>query len=284
MDSNKWVGAHVSAAGGVENAPLNAAKIKAQAFGLFTKNQRRWKAKPLSKENITGFKKNIKEKGYSYDRILPHASYLINLGHPKQEGLDKSRNALLDECQRCEQLGITMLNVHPGSHLDKIDPDECLNRIAESINWVHKKTEQVSVIIENTAGQGTSMGYNFEHLASIIDQVEDQSRVGYCIDTCHAFAAGYEMTKKNGYEKMMVEMERIVGLNYLKGLHLNDSKKELGSRVDRHDKIGEGLMGLEPFRFIMNDDRLNEIPMILETPNRKHWDEEIQLLYSLVES
>lgn len=277
----KYIGAHVSAAGGVENAPLRADKIGAKAFALFTKNQRQWEGPPLTKENIDGFKKNCEELGYTMDYVMPHDSYLINLGHPEKVKLEKSRNAFLDELQRCEQLGIKLLNFHPGSHLNKISLDECLQKNAESLNWALDQTEGVTAVIENTAGQGTNTGFKFEHLAAIIDGVEDKSRVGVCIDTCHAYAAGYDLAHEEGFQKMVDEFAEIVGFKYLKGVHLNDSKRELGSQVDRHDSIGEGEIGLKGFELIMRDDRFDDIPMILETPNSENWPEEIELLYSL---
>lgn len=277
----KYIGAHVSAAGGVENAPERAHEIGAKAFALFTKNQRQWEGPPLTQENIDGFKENCEKYGYSMEHVMPHDSYLINLGHPEQKQLEKSRNAFLDEMQRCEQLGIRLLNFHPGSHLDKISVDECLQRNAESLNWALDQTEGVTAVIENTAGQGTNTGFAFEHLAAIIDGVEDKSRVGVCIDTCHAYAAGYDLSNKQGFTQMMEEFEETVGLKYLKGIHLNDSKRELGSRVDRHDSIGEGEIGLKGFELLMQDERFDDIPMILETPNTENWPEEIKLLYSL---
>lgn len=277
----KYIGAHVSAAGGVENAPKRAHKIGAKAFALFTKNQRRWEGPPLTKENIDGFKKNCEELGYSMDYVMPHDSYLINLGHPEKSKLQKSRNAFLDEMQRCEQLGIKLLNFHPGSHLDNISVDECLRRNSESLNWALDQTEGVTAVIENTAGQGTNTGFKFEHLAAIIDGVEDKSRVGVCIDTCHAFAAGYDISTEEGYEQMVTKFINTVGFEYLKGMHLNDSKKELGSRVDRHDNIGEGKIGLKGFEMLMQDERFDDIPMILETPNTERWPKEIAMLYEL---
>lgn len=277
----KYIGAHVSAAGGVENAPVRADEIGAKAFALFTKNQRRWEGPPLTKENIEGFKKNCEELGYSMDYVMPHDSYLINLGHPEIAAREKSRTAFLDEMQRCEQLGIKLLNFHPGSHLNKIDVDECLRLNSESLNLALDKTEGVTAVIENTAGQGTNTGFCFEHLAAIIDGVEDKSRVGVCIDTCHAYAAGYDLSTQEGCEMMWNEFEQTIGFEYLKGLHLNDSKRELGSRVDRHHNIREGEIGLEGFRYIIQDDRFDDIPMILETPNTELWPEEIELLYNL---
>ncbi|PAU95559.1 deoxyribonuclease IV [Aliifodinibius salipaludis] len=279
----KFVGAHVSAAGGVENTPKRAHEIGAKAFALFTKNQRRWEGTPLTGENIEGFKAECEKYGYSMDQVIPHDSYLINLGHPEQKKLEKSRKAFLDEMQRCEQLGIKLLNFHPGNHLNKINVEECLDRNAESLNWALNKTEGVTAVIENTAGQGTSVGYKFEYLARIIDGVEDKSRIGVCIDTCHAFAAGYDLSTEDGFKAMCEAFEKTVGFEYLKGIHLNDSQKELGSRVDRHDNIGEGKIGLKGFELLMNDERFDDIPMILETPNTERWPQEIELLYSLVD-
>ncbi len=276
--ATKFIGAHVSAAGGVENAPVNATNIGATAFALFTKNQRQWAAKPLTNENIEKFKENCKKYGFAPNQILPHDSYLINLGHPEKEGIQKSRNAFLDEMQRCEQLGIELLNFHPGSHLKRISEDECLRRVAESLNVALDKTKGITAVIENTAGQGTNIGFRFEHLARIIELVDDKVRVGVCIDTCHGWAAGYDFLSKEGYEKTWQEFDRTVGIDYLRGIHLNDAKKELGSKVDRHASLGEGRIGKEPFARMMRDERFNEIPIILETPNPEIWPEEIEWL------
>lgn len=277
----KYIGAHVSAAGGVENAPVNAAKLGATAFALFTKNQRQWVAKSLTDENIKRFKENVAKYGFMPEQILPHDSYLINLGHPEKEALEKSRNAFLNELQRCEQLGLTLLNFHPGSHLKKVSEAECLATIAESINWALDQTEGVTAVIENTAGQGSNLGFRFEHLAQIIEQVNDKSRVGVCIDTCHAYTAGYNLVDEVEYEKVWREFDQVVGFSYLKGIHLNDSKKELGSRVDRHDSIGKGLMGMDVFKRMMADSRFDNRPIVLETPNEAFWAEEIELLKQL---
>ena len=277
----KYIGAHVSAAGGVENAPVRAHEIGATGFALFTKNQRQWSANPLSEENITGFKTNCEKYGFSMDAIIPHDSYLINLGHPEKDKLQKSRDAFLDEMQRCEHLGITMLNFHPGSHLKQISESECLRIIAESINKALDQTEGVKAAIENTAGQGTNMGFRFEHLAEIIDQVEDKSRVGVCIDTAHAFAAGYDISTKEDFEDTFQQFQDIVGFDKLLAMHLNDSKKELGTKVDRHDSLGDGFIGWTPFELIMKDERFDGIPFILETPNTERWAEEIAKLKGL---
>lgn len=277
----KYVGAHVSASGGVENAPINAHKIGAKAFALFTKNQKQWYSKPLTEKNINEFKENCEKYGYGPGQIMPHDSYLINLGNPVPENLEKSRNSFLDEMRRCEQLGIQLLNFHPGSHLRQISEDECLNSIAESINMTLDRTSRVIAVIENTAGQGSNVGYKFEHLAHIIDKVDDKSRIGVCLDTCHTFTAGYDIKSEEGYEATFEAFDRIVGFKYLKGLHLNDSKKELASRVDRHHSIGLGFLGEEVFRRIMHDQRFDNMPIILETPDDSLWEEEIQRLYTL---
>ncbi|HEY0720728.1 MAG TPA: deoxyribonuclease IV [Gammaproteobacteria bacterium] len=277
----KYVGAHVSASGGVENAPLNAQQIGANAFALFTKNQRQWHAKPLSSASIDAFRANLDRVGIAAHQILPHDSYLINLGHPDSDGLAKSREAFLDEMQRCEQLGLTLLNFHPGAHLDRIDMDLCLKRIADSLNWVLERTTGVTAVIENTAGQGTTLGHRFEHLAAIIDGVDDKSRVGVCLDTCHTFTAGYDLRTAAACEETFAEFDRVVGFGYLRGMHLNDSKPELGSRVDRHESLGKGKLGLATFDYLMNDGRFDGIPLILETIDETLWPEEIRLLRAM---
>ncbi len=271
----KYLGAHVSASGGVENAPLNAHQIGANAFALFTKNQRQWSAPPLSKKSIEAFKSNCERYGFKPFQILPHDSYLINLGHPEQEGLKKSRDAFLDEMRRCEQLGLDRLNFHPGSHLNKVDIETCLKTIAQSINIVLDQTTGVTAVIENTAGQGTNLGHTFEQIAFIINFVEDKSRVGVCIDTCHSFAAGYDFSTVDGIKSAFEHFEKTIGFKYLKGMHLNDAKKGLNSRVDRHDSIGAGTLGVNPFKILMKDSRLDNIPLILETPDEELWSSEI---------
>jgi deoxyribonuclease-4 len=277
----KYIGAHVSAAGGVENAPLNAHEIGATAFALFTKNQKQWFSAPLTKESIELFKQRCHELGFSPDHILPHDSYLINLGHPEAEGLGKSRKAFFDEMKRCEQLGLNRLNFHPGSHLNKISIDDCLARISESINLALEKTNGVTAVIENTAGQGTNLGHTFEQIAQIIDKVEYKSRVGVCLDTAHTLAAGYDIRTPQTFAETFARFDEIIGFGYLKGMHLNDSKKDLGTRVDRHDEIGQGFVGLETFKLLMNDSRFDNIPLILETPNTENWANEIKLLFEL---
>ncbi|KEY59040.1 deoxyribonuclease IV [Serratia sp. DD3] len=274
----KFVGAHVSASGGVDQAVLRAHELEATAFALFTKNQRQWKAAPLTTEVIDKFKRACVQYGYGPQQILPHDSYLINLGHPDNEALEKSREAFLDEIQRCEQLGLTLLNFHPGSHLMQIDEAQCLARIAESINIALDKTQGVTAVIENTAGQGTNLGFKFEHLAAIIDGVEDKSRVGVCIDTCHTFAAGYDLRSEEDCQRTFQQLGDIVGFNYLRGMHLNDAKSEFNSHVDRHHSLGEGNIGKTVFRYIMRDARFDNIPLILETVNPDIWAEEIAWL------
>ncbi len=278
----KYIGAHVSAAGGVENAPLNAHAIGARAFGLFVKNQRQWVAKPLEQKNTDAFKENCEKYGYKPFQILPHDSYLINLGHPEKAALEKSRNAFLDEMQRCQQLGLDRLNFHPGSHLNKVDEETCLHTIAESVNIALDRTSGVTAVIENTAGQGTNLGHSFEQIKFIIDHVENRERVGVCIDTAHAYSAGYDIRTAEGFEKVFSEFDAVIGFSYLRGMHINDSKKELGSRVDRHELIGEGTLGSEVFVRLMNDPRFDNIPIILETPDENRWKEEIAFLYGSV--
>jgi deoxyribonuclease-4 len=279
----KYVGAHVSASGGVENAPINANLIGAKAFALFTKNQRQWFSNPLTFASINAFRENCEKYGYKPFQILPHDSYLINLGHPEKEPLEKSRASFLDEMQRCEQLGLDRLNFHPGSHLNSISEEESLSRMAESINMALDKTKGVSAVIENTAGQGTNLGYKFEQIRFIIDKVEDKSRVGICIDTCHAYTSGYNIKSQEGFTETFRLFDKIIGFNYLRGMHLNDSRKELATRVDRHDNIGKGLLGEEVFRMLMNDSRFDNLPLILETPEESLWEEEIKRLYSMVD-
>lgn len=274
----KYIGAHVSAAGGVENAAIRAAELGATAFALFTKNQRQWRAAPLSDETIEKFKAACSKYQFGPGQILPHDSYLINLGHPVQEALEKSREAFIDEMQRCQQLGLTLLNFHPGSHLKQISESECLARIADSINIALEQSEGVTAVIENTAGQGSNLGFRFEQLAEIIEGVEDKSRVGVCIDTCHAFAAGYDLRTEQACIETFADFERTVGFNYLRGMHLNDAKSEFASRVDRHHSLGEGNIGHTAFRWIMRDPRFDGIPMILETINPDIWDKEIAWL------
>lgn len=276
----KLIGAHVSVEGGVSNAPVNAHAIGAKSFALFTRNPSRWKSKPITDKEAERFRANCAELGYTPDVILPHDSYLINLGSPDAEKLAMSREAFLDEMQRCMQLGLTMLNFHPGSHLNAIDPDACLDLIAESINLALDATEGVTAVIENTAGQGSNLGYSWEQIARIIDGVRDKSRVGVCVDTCHSIAAGYDLATPEGYKEAWDAFDRTIGFNYLRGMHINDSKKGVGSHVDRHAPIGEGTLGRDFFTMLVNDPRMDSIPLILETPDMARWADEIAWLYS----
>ena len=274
----KYFGAHVSASGGVENAAKNAQMIGATAFALFTKNQRQWIAPQLTKQQIDLFVAACREGGYEAAHILPHDSYLINLGHPDEDGLEKSREAFFEEMTRCQQLGLDRLNFHPGSHLKRISEEGSLDRIAESINMALDRTKGVTAVLENTAGQGSNLGYRFEHLAYIIERVEDKSRVGVCLDTCHTFAAGYDLRTKEACDATFAEFDRIIGFNYLRGMHLNDAMRVLGSRIDRHSPLGEGEIGWDCFRYIAEDARFDNIPLILETPDESRWAEEITKL------
>lgn len=277
----KYIGAHVSASGGVENAPLNAQKIGASAFALFTKNQRQWNAKPLTEKSIKAFKANLDAVGIRPEHVLPHDSYLINLGNPDKEKWQKSLTAFIDEAQRAEQLGIPLLNFHPGSHLRQISEEECIALNSEAMNTTLRNTGEVKLVVETTAGQGSNIGYSFEHLAALIDQSADPDRVGVCIDTCHIFAAGYDLRTEEAYQQTMEAFGRIVGFEKLMGVHINDAKSELGSKVDRHNSLGEGNLGTDAFKFLMNDPHLDDIPIVLETIEPEKWPEEIKWLYSL---
>lgn len=232
----------------------------------------------LEAKTISSFKANCKMLGFSAEHILPHDSYLINLGAPEVDKLDKSRAAFIDEMERCNQLGLTLLNFHPGSHLKKVSEQECLATIAASINLAHKTVPDVVAVIENTAGQGTNLGWKFEHLAEIIEQVEDKDRVGVCIDTCHTFTAGYDLRTKEDCERTFAEFDRIVGMHYLRAMHLNDSKVEFASKVDRHHSLGKGEIGWDCFEYIAKDSRFDGIPLILETIDPDIWQQEINTL------
>lgn len=280
----KYIGAHVSAAGGVSNAPLEANRIGARAFALFTGSSSRWNSKPISDEETSLFEERCAANGYDPKVILPHDNFLINLGSPDSKKLAMSRKSFLDEMKRCMQLNLTMLNFHPGSHLNVISEEECLDRIAESLNIILDKTEGVTAVIENTAGQGSNLGYDFHHLSHIISRVEDKNRIGVCIDTCHAYSAGYNLATEEGYHKTWKDFDRIVGRKYLKAIHLNDDLKKHGSRVDRHAAIGEGTLGKDFFVRFVNDPRFDDMPIILETPDPEKWASEIKWLYSMIKA
>lgn len=274
----KYIGAHISASGGVENAPINANAIGATAFAMFTKNQRQWFSAPLTDESIALFHQRMNDSGYTADQVLPHDSYLINLGSPDSEGLEKSRKSFIDEMKRCHLLGLNRLNFHPGSHLKKCTEEQCLDTIAESINIALAETEGVTAVLENTAGQGSNMGYRFEQLRYIIDRITDKSRIGVCIDTQHAFASGYDISTADGFKDTWEHFDEVIGFSYLRGMHLNDSMKACASRVDRHDSIGKGLIGTDCFEWIIKDSRFDNIPLILETPDESLWADEINWL------
>ncbi len=278
----KYIGAHVSISGGVENAPVNAHNIGATAFAMFTKNQRQWVSPPLTEKSIEAFRSKCAEYGYTAAQILPHDGYLINMGSPEEEQRRKSVDAFLDEMRRCEQLGLDRLNFHPGSHLRKISEEDCLRLIADGINYALSETKGVTAVIENTAGQGSNLGYRFEHLRALIDMIDDKSRVGVCIDTQHAFASGYDLSTPESFERVWAEFDSVVGFPYLRGMHINDSKKELASRVDRHETLRNGLIGASAFEMIVADSRFDNIPLILETPDESLWGEEIEWLKNRV--
>ncbi|KAH9832888.1 AP endonuclease [Rhodofomes roseus] len=265
--TNRWkVGPHVSAAGGVENAIVNAASVGANAFALFLKSQRKWTSPDMKEISISAFKARMKTFGYSASHILPHGSYLVNLGNPDEKKREQSYECFLDDLKRCEELGLHLYNFHPGSTVGVATKDESLSLIAGCINRAHKDTERVVIVLENMAGSGNVIGSTFAELGGVITQVEDKSRVGVCLDTCHMFAAGYDIRTNEGWNETMAEFERDVGLQYLRGMHLNDSKGTLGSKKDRHQNIGLGELGLATFAHVLSDPRTRDLPLILETP------------------
>lgn len=277
----RYIGAHVSSEGGVFNAPLNANKIGANAFAFFTKNQRRWSSKPYSEEEISKFIQNLKDSGIKNENVIAHDSYLINIGSPNKETREKSIKALLDESIRVEQLDLKYLNFHPGSHLNQISESECIKLIADGINVVLSETKNAFLLLETTAGQGSNIGYKFEHLRDIIDLIKDKNRVGVCFDTCHSYAAGYDIKTEQGYFRTFENFEKIIGLEKLKAFHINDSKFSLGSKKDRHENLGKGFLGWETFKFFIKDERFKDIPFIIETPDESLWKEEIEKLRDL---
>lgn len=278
----KYIGPHVSASGGVSNAPLNAQALGAKAFALFTGSNTRWASKPISEKEAEKFKINCEACGFTPAQILPHDNYLINLGSPDAEKLEKSRKSFLEEMQRCEQLGLTLLNFHPGSHLKQIAIDDCLDLIAENINRTLEQTNGVTAVLETTAGQGSNLGHRFEELAHIIDKIEDKSRIGVCLDTCHSYSAGYDLRSEEGYRETWRQFDEVIGAQYLRAIHLNDDMREQGSRIDRHAEIGKGTLGEDFFKRFVNDPRFDNIPVILETPNEENWAAEIAWLYSQI--
>ena len=277
----RYIGAHVSISGGVDQAPMRGSGIGASALGIFSKNQRQWKSPPLQEESIAAFKQNLKEAKISPDKIIVHDSYLINIANPEPEKRKKSIDALVDEAIRTDLLGLTYLNFHPGSGLKQLTEQETLDLIAEGVNEVIGRSQNVILLLESTAGQGSHVGYTFEQLAKVIENIDNQARVGVCLDTCHMFAAGYDIRTEETYNKTMHEFGSIVGFPFLKGLHVNDAKSEFESRVDRHDSIGKGNIGKAAFSFLMKDERLRNLPMVLETPLVDLWADEIRMLRQL---
>ncbi len=279
----KRIGAHVSIAGGVQNAVANAVELGATAIGMFTRNQRIWNQRPLSEEDAAAFRDSLCEHGFAPHHVLPHDSYLINLGSSDPEVVAKSRAAFLDEMSRCQMLGLRYLNFHPGAPKQgaALSVERCIEQIAGYVNETLEQTEGVTAVVECTAGQGTNVGRTFAELAALIERIGDPERAGVCLDTCHLFAAGYDLRTRDGYERMLEEFDATVGLRHLRGWHLNDSKGDLGSRVDRHAAIGAGLIGREPFTWIVQDPRFDEMPLILETPEPENWAKEIAELRRL---
>ena len=277
-----FIGPHVSIGGGVANAPKNAKALAATGFGMFVKNQRQWTAAPYAAADIEAFKRQLVADGYTAAQVLPHAGYLINLANPDEDAHAKSMSSLMDELHRCMALGLDKLNIHPGSHLRLITPQAACDRIAKSLNTALSQTHGVTVVIENTAGSGGNMGSVFEEIKAMIDGVEDKARVGVCLDTMHTFAAGFDIRTRDGFLKTMERFDKMVGMKYLRGMHLNDSKVDLNSHVDRHESLGAGLLGIDVFKCIMRDKRFENIPLVLETPNEELWAQEIQLLMEMV--
>ena len=275
------IGAHVSIAGGVQTAPQRAIDLEATALGLFTKNQRQWAAKPLGADEIEAFQEGLDRSGIAPEHTVIHSSYLINIANPDPEKRLKSLAALLDECMRAEQLGLSLVNFHPGSGMGRITEDETIDRIAEGCRTVLDRTTTAILVLESTAGQGSHVGHRFSHLGRIIESAGFPERLKICVDSCHVFAAGYDVRKLAGYAAMMSELERDVGLDRLVAIHLNDSRSELGSRTDRHDQIGAGRIGLEGLANFVRDPRLAGLPFVLETPDPDFWKEEIALLAAI---
>jgi deoxyribonuclease-4 len=276
-----FIGPHVSIGGGVANAPRNAKALGATGFGMFVKNQRQWTAAPYAQADVDAFRRQLKEDGYTAAQVMPHAGYLINLANPDEAAHAKSMASLLDELRRCMALGLDKLNFHPGSHLRLLTPQAACSRVAQSVNSALAETEGVTLVIENTAGSGGNLGASFEELKAIIDGVDDKARVGVCLDTMHTFAAGFDIRTRDGFLKTMEHFGRTVGMNYLRGLHLNDSKVALNSHVDRHESLGAGLLGIDVFKCIMRDARFENMPLVLETPNEELWAQEIEQLAAM---
>ena len=275
-----YIGAHVSASGGIHLAVERALEIGANAFALFTKNQKQWRAPALTEEQIILFKDAMKNGNFSAQQVLPHDSYLINLGNPDDEKRKISTGAFIEEMKRVQILGLDRLNFHPGAHLKQIDAKSSMILISQAIDEALDETEGVYAVIETTAGQGSALGRTFEEIAFIIEKSRLKDRIGVCIDTCHIFAAGYDIRQEEGWDQMTKQFDSLIGFDKLMGMHLNDAKSEFDSKVDRHAPLGQGNIGFFPFKQIIKDERFNNIPLILETPIPEKWSEEITLLHS----
>ena len=270
----KYIGPHVSIAGGVENAPLNAKAVGASGFAMFTKNQRQWSAPPLSPESVAAFRENCRRCGYVPEAILPHDTYLINLGQPDPQKRAGSVKAFAAELERCRALGLTMLNFHPGSHLRLVSEEEDCALVAASVREALLEVPDVCAVFEITAGQGSNMGYSLEQLARMLELTALPERTGVCIDTCHAFAAGYDLATEEGFAEFFAKFDRLLGPENLRAMHLNDSKGERGGKLDRHAPLGDGTLGWAPFERIAADPRFDGIPLVLETPDEARWPDE----------
>ena len=277
----KWIGAHVSAEGGVHQAPLNASAIGARAFALFVKNQRQWQAKPLDPQVREAFAANLAAGGFTAAQVLPHAGYLINLANPDPGARTRSTDSFINEMRRCADLGLDRLNLHPGSHLRQCSVGEAVGHVARAANQALAEVPDVTIVFENTAGQGGSLGACFEELAAIIERIDDPARVGVCLDTAHLFAAGFDLVGEEAWQATLARFEALIGFRFLRGMHLNDTKVVRGKRVDRHALLGEGNLGWPVFRHLVRDPRLDGIPLILETPDETRWAGEIRRLYAL---
>ncbi len=278
----KYIGAHIEVDDNIASIPLLATQLGATAFSFCPVDARRWSSPAYGEADVEAFKESCLAHGFDSSMILPHASLLLNLCSPDSRKLKLSRVSLADQMSRCRRLGLTILNFHPGATMKEMSESDATKLAAQSINYALERSEGVTAVIENTAGQGSNIGYDFEHLAEIIDGVEDKSRVGVCIDTCHASAAGYDMSTAEGYDDVWAQFDNIVGLGYLRGMHINDAMRPAGSRIDRHAPIGQGTIGSDFFAMLMADQRLDGIPMILETPDPSLWHIEIGWLRSRV--
>ncbi|KAF3704652.1 DNA-(apurinic or apyrimidinic site) lyase [Channa argus] len=288
--NKKYIGAHVGIQGGIWKAVGACTEIGGSSFALFLGSQRTWKRPALDLTAAGKFREQCSLQGFDPAHILPHGSYLMNCGSPKEDVFEKSQALLVDELNRCSILGLNLYNFHPGSSLGSITTDQCVDKIAGAINHAHQQVPSVVTVLENMSGQGSTVGGKFSELKSIIDKVRDQTRVGVCLDTCHAFAAGYDLAAVGGVKNMLSEFDQEVGLQYLRAIHLNDSKGKVGCNLDRHEDIGKGQIGISAFRDIVNESRLDNIPLILETPGRCQcvrpgfeYAAQIELLYSLYE-